>query len=436
MTDSGLPPYVNRGPLVPGSPVVSVCVLILDRVDLVDGCLASAVRSTSLPTEIIVVANGTDGELLRGLERRDDIVLVRSGFNLGFAGGGNLAAEFARGDYLVFVNDDSILDVGCIDRLVERATLEPMTGAVGSRILFGDGSLQEAGGVLWNDGTTAHVGRDLPIGTTAYSTPREVDYSSANGFLVDRIAWDTVGGFDESYHPAYFEDVDLCMRLRREGFRVVYEPTATLRHLETQSSSVPYRSFLMDRHRKRFTSIWADELAEYEDPPTVDRRTAIDRAIGRRRVLPPLTTGSPVRSEGVPNGAGEVAASAPDATTSDGQFVRGGAAGGDHSYAVDSDTPPGARTSAAGQDESTARLASLEAVVGQQRRELRHAKAEVEVQGAYVANLTARLTRAQDELHRRDWLRRPIHRIGARASAVLPTRVDEWLRATGVRHGR
>ena len=196
-----------------------------------------------------------------------DITLVRSQVNLGFAGGCNLAAAMARGDYLVFVNDDSRLDPGCVDHLLRRAADQPDTGAVGSRIFAGDGSLQEAGGVIWSDGTTAHVGRDLPAADTTYLTPREVDYCSANGLLVPRWAWDAVGGFDEAYYPGYYEDADLCMKLRTEGLRTVYEPTATLVHLETQSSSVSFRRFLMDRNRQKFRRRWRDDALADQPPP-------------------------------------------------------------------------------------------------------------------------------------------------------------------------
>ncbi len=195
-------------------------ILVLDRVDLLEGCLASIGRSTSRPSEVIVVANGTPEPSLAGLGQRADIVLIRSGVNLGFGGGCNLAAESARGDHLVFVNDDSRLVPGCVDQLLRRALDEPGIGAVGSRIFAGDGSLQEAGGIIWRDGTTAHVGRDLAAGDATYLTPREVDYCSANGLLVPRSAWDAVGGFDEAYYPGYYEDADLCMKLRARGLRV------------------------------------------------------------------------------------------------------------------------------------------------------------------------------------------------------------------------
>jgi GT2 family glycosyltransferase len=260
---------------------VTVCVLVLDRTDLIEGCLASIERSSSLAVEIIVVANGTPAGALGPLAGREDIVLLRSSVNLGFGGGNNLAAEFAHGEYLIFVNDDSILDPGCVDRLVARAQTDASIGAVGSRIASADGTLQEAGAVVWKDGSATHVGRGLASDAAVYLTSRDVDYSSANGLLVRRVAWDAVGGFDEHYFPAYYEDVDLCMRLRDQGFRVVYEPEARLVHLESQSTPDRYKAFLLERHRGRFAADWADELADREPRPSTDKPAAVQRAIRR-----------------------------------------------------------------------------------------------------------------------------------------------------------
>jgi GT2 family glycosyltransferase len=278
---SGTEWMVSRGSLVPARPDVTVCVLVLDRTDLVQGCLDSIASTTSLATELIVVANGTPDDLVTELAARPDIVLLRSSVNLGFGGGNNLAARFARAPYLLFFNDDSILAPGCVDHLVERATTDPGIGAVGSRIVSSDGTLQEAGAVVWRDGSATHVGRGLRGDATVYQVARDVDYSSANGLLVRRSAWEAVGGFDERYYPAYYEDVDLCLRLRDHSFRVVYEPAARLVHLESQSTSDQFKTFLLERHRRRLAATWADELASREPRPTTDKPAAVQRAIRR-----------------------------------------------------------------------------------------------------------------------------------------------------------
>ena len=277
------------GRLVPDDPRVSIVVLVLDDVDMIEDCLVSLRRTidSSWRAEFVVVANGTPLSRLQALQRHEDIVLVRSETNLGFAGGNNLGASVARADLLVFLNDDAVVEPDWLDQLVLTARSDPQIGAVGSRILFEDGSLQEAGAVIWGDGPTSAVGRDLPAGSREYMYVRDADYVSANGMLVTREAWEEVGGFADDYHPAYYEDVDLCMALRRRGHRVVYEPRAVLRHREGGSSTSRYRWYLMGRQRKVFRAKWADELVGREPYPAVDRDAAIERALHRTRGHPP-----------------------------------------------------------------------------------------------------------------------------------------------------
>jgi GT2 family glycosyltransferase len=286
-TDKGLAMLVQRGSDVPGSPLVSICIPVLSDATLVLGCLDSLTEGSRWnECEAIVVANGMSEAARRVLEERDDIVLVRSGTNLGFAGGNNLAAAFARGRYLLFLNDDSTVETDCIAQLLATADQDPRIGAVGCRILSADGSLQEAGSVLWSDGSTERVGVGLPAGTRRYSYVRDVDYASANGLLVTRVAWSAVGGFDERYYPAYCEDVDLCLALHGQGFRVVYEPRARLRHLESQSTTSRYRLFLLRRNRQQLVDKWEMDLAALGDPPETIDDSAIERSVHRARGSP------------------------------------------------------------------------------------------------------------------------------------------------------
>ncbi|HEY5097080.1 MAG TPA: glycosyltransferase family 2 protein, partial [Acidimicrobiales bacterium] len=279
---------VHVGRLVPDDPRVSIVVLVLDDVDMVEDCLESLRRTidSSWRAELVVVANGTPLTRLQGLQRHQDIVLIRSDTNLGFAGGNNLAAGVARGDLLVFLNDDTMVEPDWLDHLVLTAEADPRIGAVGSRILFEDGSLQEAGGIIWGDGPTTGMGRGLPAGSAEFMYVRDVDYVSANGILVRRRAWEEVGGFSEDYFPAYYEDADLCMALGQSGYRVVYEPRAALRHLESRSVPGRYRWFLMLRNRRIFRKKWADQLVGREPYPVVDGHAARERALHRIRGRP------------------------------------------------------------------------------------------------------------------------------------------------------
>jgi GT2 family glycosyltransferase len=306
------PPFsIRRGGLVPPAPDLSVCILVLDHTAMVLACLESLRRPGALPqrTELVVVANGTPPDQLDGLMARDDVVLVVNNVNLGFAAGCNQAASVARGPLLVFLNDDSTVERGCIDALVRAAATDPAIGAVGSRILYGDGTLQEAGSVIWRDGSTTHVGEGLPPGSVAFQESRDVDYASANGLLVTRRAWDAVGGFDERFYPAYFEDVDLCMGLVAGGFRIRYQPEARVVHQGSQSTTEVYRVFLLARNRQRLVEKWGRVLERFDPPPQKDDGPKFEAAV--RRAVRRAASGHPAVGVAAPEGAPPDRAGAP-----------------------------------------------------------------------------------------------------------------------------
>ncbi len=250
-----------------------------------------------------MVANGTPSEQLGRLGGLEDLVLVVSPVNLGFGGGCNLAAETARGALLVLLNDDSRVESGSIEALAQAAT-DPTIGAVGSCILSEDGSVQEAGSVLWSDGSAAHVGAGSSPHDSVCGSARDVDFVSANGLAIRRDVWELVGGFDERFYPAYFEDVDLCLTLARSGFRVRFEPEARLVHLGSRSTAPAFRSFLLDRNRRLLIEKWGSALELFDPRPPLDEGRTFDAAVARaversvgRRNLPAPSDPSPADSD-------------------------------------------------------------------------------------------------------------------------------------------
>src|SRR5262245_33098849 len=221
------------------SPRASIILLAWKREDLLVRCLRSLsdTLGRSVEHEVIVVSNDAPQALRDSLRSQArGVRLVEAHANLGFAGGCNLGASVARGEYLVFLNDDCIVAPRWLDWLVSTADANPQAGAVGSLLLFPDGRIQEAGAIIWADGWVMPVGRFLPGDSLEWHFVRPVDYASACSLLVTRRAWDQVGGFDRDYHPAYFEDVDLCLALREKGYQVLLEPRSRVWHHESASS--------------------------------------------------------------------------------------------------------------------------------------------------------------------------------------------------------
>jgi GT2 family glycosyltransferase len=242
--------------------------------------------SGSVPYEVIVLFNAASDDVEDAVRSSvEGAVLLKSAVNLGFAGGCNLASSAARGEYLVLLNDDALVEPGWLEWLLETADANPTAGAVCSCVLFPDGSVQEAGSVIWNDGSTMPVGRGSAGDTLAWHFVRAVDYGSGCSLLVRRATWDAVGGFDGEYHPAYYEDVDLCLGIRRLGQQILYEPRSRVRHHESASSESAFKSFLFRRNQRRLVEKWSGELA-FQEPPGRLSSGELPRAIWRARGCP------------------------------------------------------------------------------------------------------------------------------------------------------
>jgi GT2 family glycosyltransferase/glycosyltransferase involved in cell wall biosynthesis len=265
-------------------PVVSVIIVATGAAPDLLGCLrALAVNTRDVPFEAIVVENGVEPSVSDALAFEvSGVTIVRSGVNRGFAGGCNLGASRAHGVYLVLLNDDAEPEPGWLAPLVEAAET-PGVGAVGGRVLLSDGTLQEAGSIIWKDGSSYGVGRDLPGDAVSLRFRRRVEYCSALNLLVRRDLWSELGGLDEEYFPAYYEDVDFCLRIAERGKIVLYEPRSVVRHLESRSSTQRYKEYLCLTHRRRLLDRWPNvfEGETHAEPIDADSvEEAIHLAMG------------------------------------------------------------------------------------------------------------------------------------------------------------
>ncbi len=259
----------------PEHPRVSVIIPAWRRPDLLRRCLASLARhrANCASFETVILLNGATPEVASVVsDETEGARVVHSRVNLGFGRGSNRAARKATGEFLVLLNDDTEVQEGWLDALVQAADAHPSAGAVGSRMVSYDGRLLEAGGLVWREAVGSHVGRGLPESTNHYRFLREVDYCSASSLLVRRTTWDAVGGFDERYFPGYYEDVDLCLSIRRLGQQILFQPRSCVRHFESGSLDwdSPYKDFIASRSQAQFFSKWWAELERFPAVPGTD----------------------------------------------------------------------------------------------------------------------------------------------------------------------
>ncbi len=218
--------------------LASIIIPVFNNLSLTRQCLESIEANTDAPHEIIVVDNGSsDGtrDYLLQLEAQGRLRVISNRLNLGFARASNQGAQEARGHFLVFLNNDTIVQPGWLEELVACARKEEKAGAIGAKLLYLDDTIQHAG-VVFNEEITQilhiyqHYDKDHP----AVNQGREFQAVTAACMLVRKDRFFEVGGFEECYQNGY-EDVDLCFKLREQGYKVIYNPRTAVYHLECQT---------------------------------------------------------------------------------------------------------------------------------------------------------------------------------------------------------
>lgn len=267
--------HVDAPPPAPAS--ASIVIPTYDGVDHLAPCLRALRRTlgTGFVGEVLVVDDGSGPDTVRFLEAREAelpwLRVLRNDENLGFIGSCNRGASDAEGDVLVFLNDDTVPLDGWLEALLRVLDRVPDAGAVGGRLVYPDGRLQEAGGVIYRDGSGANVGRgawdpDAPM----FTYLRPVDYCSGALLATPRRLFEELGGFDTRYRPAYYEDTDYCFGVRRSGRTVYYQPASTVVHVEGATSGTDVRSGVKRhqvRNRAIFRRRWRSVLDGRRSPP-------------------------------------------------------------------------------------------------------------------------------------------------------------------------
>ena len=228
-----------RSLVLPNSsnPTVSIIIPVYGQHVMTFTCLKSIAETCAhLSIEVIVIDDCSPDPAAEALSLVQGIAIVRNDTNLGFLKNCNKAAAMSHGEYVLMLNNDIIVTPGWLDAMLETFALRDDVGMVGAKLIYPDGRLQEAGGIVWRDGSAWNWGRDKSAGLPEYNYLRQVDYCSGACLLLKRDDWHLLGGFDERYAPAYYEDTDLAFRMREMGKGVYYQPRAVVVHFEGQSS--------------------------------------------------------------------------------------------------------------------------------------------------------------------------------------------------------
>jgi GT2 family glycosyltransferase len=271
------------------TPRVSIIIPVHNKFSTTYNCLKSIDRHPTRESfEIIIVDDSsTDETLLASLLLSGGCRVIRNPTNLGFVRSSNAGAAAARGEFLFFLNNDTLMRDGWLDELVATFETLPNIGIAGAKLLFEDGSLQEAGGIIWRLGDGWNWGRGKSPEDPAFSYLRDADWVSGAALMIPAALFRSLDGFDELYVPAYYEDVDLAFRVRAGGLRVVVQPASEIVHLEGVSNGIDVHGAGMKRHQltnlRKFQQRWADTLADHrfngEHPELEAERTVERRAL-------------------------------------------------------------------------------------------------------------------------------------------------------------
>lgn len=268
-------------------PEVSVIVVLFNQAGLSRLCLQSLADSQGVRFQTLIVDNASSDRTAQLLARVDGATVLQPGQNLGFLLAVNAAAEQARGRHLVLLNNDAMVEPHTLRRAVDRLKADPGAGAVGGPILLWDGRLQEAGSIIWRDGSCLGYGRGDDPARPEYAYVRDVDYCSGAFLMVRRALFESMGRLDRAFVPAYYEESDFCVRLWEQGHRIVYDPQVRIRHFEFASEVASgWAIDLQQKHRALFVQRHPRFLSHRPEPDPQAVLHARQRLpAGRQRVL-------------------------------------------------------------------------------------------------------------------------------------------------------
>lgn len=272
----------------PEQPLISIVIPVYNKIEYTFHCLDAILRNSGEQCyEVIVVDDCSSDNTQEVLSKVQGIRVIRNEQNGGFIYSCNAGAAAARGEYLLLFNNDTEPQAGWLQALLQTFHDFPDAGMVGAKLLFGNGQLQEAGGIIWRDGSGWNYGRLDDPNKPEYSYSRRVDYCSGACLMLPLADYRKLGMFDSYYAPAYYEDTDLAFKVRESGKQVYYQPLARVVHFEGISNGTDtgagIKAYQVANHAKFFAR-WQEVLQAHR-PPGVLAYLEKERRVTKRALV-------------------------------------------------------------------------------------------------------------------------------------------------------
>lgn len=270
-------------------PLVSIVIPVYNQFPFTYNCLRTiAAECAGMEYEVILADDNSTDETCRITEKVSGLIISRNAENQRFLRNCNNAAQLARGKYVMFLNNDTEVQPEWLQSLCETIEADDSIGMVGSKLIYANGQLQEAGGILWADGSAWNYGHGDDPEKSEYNYVKEVDYISGCSMMIRRSLWEEIGGFDERFVPAYCEDSDLAFEVRAHGYKVIYQPKSVVIHHEGISNgtdtSCGQKQYQIV-NAKKFYEKWQSVLEDDQFEHAKNVFCARDRSCGKPCVL-------------------------------------------------------------------------------------------------------------------------------------------------------
>ncbi len=282
-------------------PDVSIVIPVHNKFELTYHCIASLILSHNEANYEVIVVDDCSTDITTKISQIvGNVRVIVNETNLGFLRNCNKAVSQANGEYVVLLNNDTEVGNKWLDEMIDVFRRFDKVGAVGAKLLYPNGKLQEAGGIIWDNGDPWNLGRDGNPYDPEWNYVRQCDYLSGAALMLPIKIWNEVGGLSDEFAPAYYEDTDLAFKIRNAGYRTVYTPHAEVIHFEgmshgrdTSSGFKKYQAI----NRPKFAAKWGDAFTN-NGRIGVDLWRNKDRGIRYRALVIDYATPEPDKNAG------------------------------------------------------------------------------------------------------------------------------------------